>query len=112
MRDSRSRRRSSRGFPGCGNLGEGDEPLEHGVSLSSRDSADKGACTIPRRASSKGLRCETSEPSKHTVPPVGRTKPVATRATVVLPAPFAPSSAVTDPARTARDTPNSARNGP
>ena len=53
-----------------------------------------------------------SRPSNMTVPDDAATRPVATRASVVLPAPFAPSSATTLRSATEIDTPNTARNGP
>ena len=53
-----------------------------------------------------------SPPSTRTAPAAGRTRPVATRATVVLPTPFGPSSATASPGCTASDTSNRARNGP
>ncbi len=51
-------------------------------------------------------------PSKSHRPAVGATRPDATRATVVLPAPFEPSSASTRPGCSASETPKIARNGP
>src|SRR5256885_7724945 len=53
-----------------------------------------------------------STPSTTTAPLVGATKPQATRATVVLPAPFDPTKATASPGSTRNETPNSARNGP
>src|SRR5256885_15538096 len=53
-----------------------------------------------------------STPSTTTAPLVGVTKPQATRATVVLPAPFDPTNATASPGSTLNETPNSARNGP
>ena len=54
----------------------------------------------------------TSAPEIRTFPDVGAISPDATRATVVLPAPFGPSSAHTPPVGTANETPNSARKSP
>ena len=53
-----------------------------------------------------------STPSKTTCPAVAGISPETTRAIVVFPAPFAPSSAVTPPSATENDTPKIARNGP
>ncbi len=54
----------------------------------------------------------TSSPEKKIRPLVTGTRPVATRAIVDFPAPFGPTSAVTEPAGTDKDTPNSARKRP
>ena len=56
-----------------------------------------GAWTIPSRAIRYGRSLSMRTPSKSTSPLVGRTSPDATRAIVVLPAPFEPSSASTLP---------------
>ena len=53
-----------------------------------------------------------STPSTSTVPPLGATRPLATLASVVLPAPLAPTRATASPGATSSETPNSARNGP
>src|SRR5579884_170178 len=53
-----------------------------------------------------------SSSSKVTVPPVGRTSPLIVRSSEVLPAPFAPRTAVTEPAGTCSETPSTARTGP
>jgi hypothetical protein len=53
-----------------------------------------------------------SRPSTSTDPADTATSPEATRATVVLPAPFEPTSATASPGATANVTPNRARNAP
>ena len=49
-----------------------------------------------------------SRPSKSIRPPLGGTRPETARASVLFPAPFAPSTASTVPGATVSDTPNSA----
>ena len=71
-----------------------------------------GAWAIPRRTSFQVGRPVTSWPEKKMRPFVTGTSPVATRAIVDLPAPFGPTRAVTEPAATDNDTPNSARKRP
>jgi hypothetical protein len=53
-----------------------------------------------------------SSPSRRTVPETGRTRPLIVRSSVVLPAPFAPRTAVIRPASALSETPSSARTGP
>ncbi len=53
-----------------------------------------------------------STPSISTEPHAGATRPVLTRATVVLPAPFGPSTETTLPFGTVSDTSKIALNGP
>ena len=71
-----------------------------------------GAWAMPARANRWGGAPVRSAPSTETVPSVGTTSPEATRATVVLPTPLAPSRATASPGRTASDTSNRAWNGP
>ena len=59
-----------------------------------------------------GVMPVMSSPSNSSWPAVTGSSPETTRAIVVLPAPFAPSSATTWPSGTENDTPNNARNGP
>ena len=54
----------------------------------------------------------TGRPPTETVPTVAATRPVATRATVDLPAPFPPMRATAPPAGTEKLTLNRARYGP
>ena len=53
-----------------------------------------------------------SSPASFTLPELGRTSPVIVRSSEVLPAPLAPSTAVTEPSGTSSDTPSTARTGP
>ena len=62
----------------------------------------------PRRVISNAGRPVMSRPSNRIVPRVVGTSPDTTRATVDLPAPFAPTSASARPARTSSDTSKSA----
>ena len=71
-----------------------------------------GAWATPRRTSLQVGRPVTSSPAKKIRPLVSGTSPVATRAIVDFPAPFGPTSAVTEPAGTDSDTPKSARKRP
>src|SRR5205823_5625433 len=50
--------------------------------------------------------------ASRTVPCRARTRPLSVRSNVVLPAPFAPSTAVIEPGSTCRSMPSSARTGP
>ena len=59
-----------------------------------------------------GAAAVMSWPSMITDPLTGATRPLATRATVVLPTPFDPRSATASPAPTSSETSNSAWNGP
>ena len=52
---------------------------------------------MPRRARRLGLTAVTSLPSSSTRPLRGRSSPEAIRMVVLLPAPFGPSSATTEP---------------
>src|SRR6266550_5821336 len=63
-----------------------------------------GTWTIPARTTRSGLHPSMRLPSKSTEPRVGRRRPDITRNVVVLPAPFAPSSATTLPSATSRLT--------
>src|SRR5580765_5400849 len=60
-----------------------------------------GTWAIPSRARALGDVRARSSPPNRTRPAIGRTRPETTRSVVVLPAPFAPSSATTSPAGTA-----------
>ena len=53
-----------------------------------------------------------SSPSRRTWPALGRSSPEIVRSSEVLPAPFAPSTAVMLPPRTVSETPSTARTGP
>ena len=53
-----------------------------------------------------------SRPSKRTRPERARTSPETVRRSEVLPAPFAPSTAMMLPCGTVRETPSTARTGP
>jgi hypothetical protein len=53
-----------------------------------------------------------SRPSKVTRPAVAGTRPETARAKVLLPAPFTPSTARTDPGSTSRETPKRAWDAP
>jgi hypothetical protein len=54
----------------------------------------------------------TTAPSKQTSPALGARVPAQTLSIVVLPPPFGPSSAITDPAATSRLTPCTTSIGP
>ena len=71
-----------------------------------------GRWHTPRRANSCGRRPVSSTSSTTTRPDRGRTIPVAVRSTVVLPAPFGPSSATTSPRATERLTSRSTIESP
>src|SRR5580704_8927318 len=64
-----------------------------------------GTCATPALATSSGCRRARFTPSSRTRPLVGRTTPPIVRSSVVLPAPFAPSTAVIVPAAARTDTP-------
>jgi hypothetical protein len=58
------------------------------------------------------LDSDSSRPSSETVPASAFKAPAMTFTSVVLPAPFSPSSACTEPARTVKSTPASATTPP
>ncbi len=64
-----------------------------------------GTCATPQRAMSSGRRPVTSWPPTSTWPRRGRSTPLIVRSSVVLPAPFAPSTAVMVAARAEIETP-------
>jgi hypothetical protein len=68
-----------------------------------------GTWAQPIRAIRKGAIPVTSFPSSRTEPPVADSRPVATRATVDLPAPLEPIRAVIPAEGTEKVTSNSAR---
>ena len=53
-----------------------------------------------------------SSPANTTRPLRAATRPVIVRSSDVLPAPLAPSTAVTEPSETSSDTPSTARTAP
>src|SRR3954469_6862628 len=61
---------------------------------------------------SRGSSGSRSAPSSRTDPASGRTRPNSIRSSVVLPAPFGPSSPRTSPAATSRSMPSTARTTP
>src|SRR5918911_2113970 len=67
---------------------------------------------IPRASAAAGVGNVTGSPRTRTVPASGCTSPNATRMSVVLPAPFSPSSAWTAPARGAIEASASASTRP
>ena len=71
-----------------------------------------GAWATPARANSYAGLPVMSTPSTQIVPEFGAISPEATRAIVVLPAPFGPTRATASPASMESDTSNSARNAP
>jgi hypothetical protein len=71
-----------------------------------------GAWAMPARAKRWAGAPVKSAPATRTAPSVGATRPVASRATVVLPTPLAPSRATASPGSTASETSNTAWNGP
>src|SRR5215472_16189240 len=71
-----------------------------------------GTWAIPALAMSSGLRPARSAPSSRIRPLRGRTRPLITRNSVVLPAPLAPSTAVIEPASAVIVTLSSARTSP
>src|SRR6267378_2475748 len=66
-----------------------------------------GTCATPLRTSASGRPLVTSSPPSVTVPAVARTNPLSTPSSVDLPAPFAPTSAISSPAAISRSIPNS-----
>src|SRR5580700_11207877 len=66
-----------------------------------------GTWATPARAMSSGWRRARSVPPTRTRPRRGRTNPLIARSSVVLPAPFAPSTAVIVPGRAETETPSS-----
>ncbi len=67
-----------------------------------------GTQPMPERAIACVGSARIERPWKRISPRRARVRPRIERSTVVLPAPLAPSSASTSPARTDSDTPNSA----
>src|SRR3954447_22019720 len=61
--------------------------------------------TRPARAASRGRAPRMSWPAKRTSPAVTGSRPETARSSVVLPAPFGPSSTTISPAPTERSTP-------
>src|SRR5919204_867496 len=84
--------------------------LSHTLSSAKRP-RPSGTCAMPARATVSARARESGFPSK-TISPVCRTVPETDRSVVVLPAPFAPSSATISPSSTRSDTPCSALIGP
>ena len=70
------------------------------------------ARAMPRRASLTGPMPAMSSPLKRTTPLVGRSSPVSTLTSVVLPAPFGPTIDTVSPSATVSDTPSSATKSP
>src|SRR5438445_4930120 len=64
-----------------------------------------GTCTMPRARIARGLRPASDSPRNRTVPMVGRRRPLMTRRTVDLPAPFGPTMQVRMPSSMLRSTP-------
>src|SRR6478609_3652845 len=71
-----------------------------------------GTCAIPRPGISSGAVRVSSRPSYVALPLCARTSPVMVRSRVVLPAPLAPSTAVTSPLGAVKLTSCRARTGP
>src|SRR5436190_20106596 len=67
---------------------------------------------MPNRASSTGPMPAMSRPRKRTAPAVGRSKPVTTLTSVVLPAPFGPTIETNSPSLSWKETSLSALNAP
>src|SRR3954471_22186986 len=67
---------------------------------------------MPRRASSTGPMPAISRPRKRTSPVVGRSSPVTTLTSVVLPAPLGPTIETNSPSLTWKETLLSALNTP
>src|ERR1700716_1968829 len=68
-----------------------------------------GTCAMPSRTICSTGRPVMSRPSSRTRPDHGRTSPLTARSRVVLPAPFAPSTAVMLPSSARNETPFNAR---
>ena len=68
--------------------------------------------TTPSSRRARRYSAATSAPSTATRPPSGRASPAMTLISVVLPAPFGPSSPKNSPGLTCSDTPASARSAP
>ena len=73
---------------------------------------DSGTYAKPSLQTRCAVRPVMSSPSNTMLPALGLTTPAIADASDDLPAPFAPSTVVTDPARTSKDTPNNARASP
>ena len=71
-----------------------------------------GTVQIPSRARPSADLDVTTAPSKQTSPLFGARVPAQMLSIVVLPPPFGPSSAITDPAATSRLTPWTTSIGP
>src|ERR1700709_2699462 len=67
---------------------------------------------MPSLASSTGPTPAISRPKKRTSPAVGRSRPVTTLTSVVLPAPFGPTIETNSPSLTWKETLSSALNTP
>src|SRR3984957_1008038 len=71
-----------------------------------------GTWETPLRAMVSTLCPSSGSPSKRTEPSLGLTRPEIVRSNVVLPAPFAPSTAVTAPGSASKETERSACTAP
>ena len=69
-----------------------------------------GTCAMPARAAASGPPLSASRRARSSRS--GVTVPEIARSVVVLPAPFAPSTATTSPSPTVSETPRSACTGP
>ena len=67
---------------------------------------------MPRLASTTGPTPVMFAPLKNTSPLLGTSSPVSTLTSVVLPAPFGPTTETNSPSRTATETSSSAQNTP
>ena len=78
--------------------------------LSDPNGSWKMICTFERypRMSLRRLTCATSPPSKRTAPEVGSYSRAIKRATVLLPLPLSPTSAVIVPGRSENETSSTA----
>ncbi len=87
------------------------------ITLSSAESTPTSAkccCTMPtpRAMASCAVCGESTRPATRTSPASGTTTPAAILSSVLLPAPFSPTTACTSPASNASDTPLTACTAP
>ena len=97
----------------AGRLSPSSRPSRIRFSRPERSSSTEAICPVrltrPRTASaSRTMSC----PSTRALPPSGASSVASMRIVVVLPAPFGPSTPYTEPRRTARSTPSTARTSP
>src|SRR5438067_434392 len=103
---------SSRTRPSASRRSVSGRPCAPRSRLSSTDNRPNsrrpsGTSAIPARTTTCAGFPATGDPSRATVPEVGRSRPAMHLSNVDLPAPFAPTSATSSPAETDNETPRS-----